>query len=165
MSLPGPGRDLLSGRPLTCTDINPALLATLLTRTNRCGLEISLVVDDIEKPALAPVFDTVVAVLVLEHVDWRKAVRSLAGLGARRIHVVIQRNPPSLETAITMTRRLNKTIAEFARMANPGLLDEPELVSEFENSGYQLRCVRERPVADGKVMVGISFAPRAIQPA
>ena len=75
----------------TFADINAGYLERLAERLRRVeGLRHTTVVDDVEKTRLTPGFHTVLAVLLLEHVDWRKAVSTIAGLADERAFVVIQ---------------------------------------------------------------------------
>ncbi len=80
--------ELFRGCRLICSDINPAFLERLGARC-----ECQTVVDDIEDSRLEPGFSLVIVVLVLEHVEWRKALASLARLRPEYVLVVIQRNP------------------------------------------------------------------------
>jgi SAM-dependent methyltransferase len=131
---------------LTCSDLNPAFLERL---RSRCPC--TTAVDDIEDSRLDPGFSLIVVVLVLEHVDWREALASLARLRPERIAIVIQRNPegplPHREHVGTM--RL------FGKEVEPKLLDARELVAELARLGFGLLVESERPVLDGKTMVGL----------
>jgi hypothetical protein len=130
----------------TFTDINGDYLAKLGRRVS--GIPCETVVDDIEASALAGPFELAVAVLVLEHVDWRRAVASLCRV-ARRVFVVIQEDPPDL-----VSRALAGTMAVLGE-ARPRLVPREELVAEFERLGFGLEKTRVREVADGKRMVGV----------
>jgi len=147
----------LAGRDLVFTDINPRYLAKLDARAGSAGLRYRAVLDDIEETALDERFDIVVVVLVLEHVEWRRSLRTIAGWQPRSVHVVTQRNPPEIATAVTPGRVLPGTLAEFARTAHPVLVDEGELRAAMAALGFRVECCRERPVADGKAMIGTSF--------
>jgi SAM-dependent methyltransferase len=133
---------------LTCSDLNPAFLEKL-----RARCPCITAVDDIEESHLDPGFSLIVVVLVLEHVDWRKALASLARLRPEQVVIVIQRNPegplPHRERAGTM--RL------FGTEVEPTLIDAREVIAEFARLGFGLRLQSERPVLDGKTMVGLLF--------
>jgi SAM-dependent methyltransferase len=134
---------------LVCSDINPVFLDKL---RGRC--ECRTVVDDIEDSRLDPGFSVVIVVLVLEHVDWRKALVSLARLRPGHVIVVIQRNPPGE----LPHRELVGTMGVFGGEVGTKLIQPPALIEEFERLGFRLRLARERAVADGKTMLGFLFA-------
>src|SRR5271157_1488699 len=56
---------------LTCSDLNPAFLTRLRKRLNRHALAAEILEDDIERTALEPGPDLLLATLLLEHIDWR----------------------------------------------------------------------------------------------
>ena len=141
--------ELFRGYTLICSDINPAFLDKLRAR---CACQ--TVVDDIEDSGLAPGFSLIVVVLVLEHVEWRKALASVARLRPERVLVVLQRNP---EGALPYRKRIG-TMRLFGSEVEPNLIGASALVEEFERLGFRLRLQRERPVTDGKAMVGLLFA-------
>jgi len=63
----------------TFTDLNLTYLERLHRRIhNYPGLRFEIVTDDIEQTRLQPGYFAIVAVLLLEHVDWRKAFRQSA---------------------------------------------------------------------------------------
>jgi 2-polyprenyl-3-methyl-5-hydroxy-6-metoxy-1,4-benzoquinol methylase len=62
----------------TFSDINPEYLRLLASRiSNFQEISFETALDDVENSQLAPGFELVIAVLVLEHVDWRKAIRTI----------------------------------------------------------------------------------------
>jgi SAM-dependent methyltransferase len=142
---------VLAGYRTTFTDINGEYLAKLAARVS--GISCETVVDDIEATALAGPYEVAVAVLVLEHVDWRRAVASLCRV-ARRAFVVVQEDPPDVAV-----RALAGTM-EVLREARPRLVPRGELVAEFERLGFGLEETRVREVADGKRMVGMWVGAR-----
>ncbi len=134
---------------LVCSDLNPAFLEKLRGRW-----ECQTVVDDIEDSRLEPGFSLIIVVLVLEHVEWPKAVASLARLRPERVLVVIQRNP---EGALPHRERVG-TMRLFGSEIQPNLIEASALIEEFERTGFRLRLQSERPVADVKTMLGLLFA-------
>ena len=63
---------------ITFTDINARYLNRLRTRlADTPGLRYSTVVEDLERTTLSRRFDLVLAVLFLEHLDWRAAITTL----------------------------------------------------------------------------------------
>ena len=138
--------EMLEPYRVTCTDINADFLRRLAAR-----LPCATAVDDIECPTLTGPFELAIVILVLEHVDWRRAVGGLCGI-ARRVFVVIQRNPEGLAP-----RALGGTMS----LVNSRLLRADELIGEFEARGVQLVRTSKRDVRDGKSMVGMEFGRSA----
>jgi len=137
----------------TFTDINPAWLERLAARLESRGIDFETVVDDVESPRLPGGFHLVIAVLVLEHVDWRRAVSGLCRLSAARVFTVIQENPPDLAPPLAAAG----SMAVFREVA-PRFIGRNELAAAFEERGFRLRSISAREVADSKKMVGMEFA-------
>ena len=149
---------------VTFTDINGAFLERLRERLAGSSLSYETVVDDIEHSGLSGPFGMAVVVLVLEHVEWQQALRSLVAVQPEIIHLVVQRNPPDLGTAITPGRTLPPSIARASEKAHPTLID-PEAVRSFlEGAGYALARRFERPVPDAKTMIGLTFLSGGLRP-
>jgi hypothetical protein len=146
---------------VTFTDINAAFLERLRERLAGSSLKYETVVDDIEDSTLSGRFGTAVVVLVLEHVEWQKALRSLAALQPEIIHLVVQRNPPDQDNAITPGRTLPPSIARASEKAHPLLVDPEAIRSLLEGEGYVLVRCFERPVPDAKTMIGLTFSRQA----
>lgn len=114
------------------------------------------VCDDLERTALAGPFDAVCAVLVLEHIDWQLGLRTLAGLGAERVMVVVQVNPPEITTAVTPARELPGTLRAFAHV-DAHLLNPDAVIGELERLGYGMAERRAKCVCDNKIMLALGF--------
>jgi hypothetical protein len=136
----------------TFTDVNAAFLERLAARLRRSHLRFNTVVDDIEASALAGRYALALVVLVLEHVDWRRAVGVLCGL-ASRVFVVIQENPPGAG----MLLRTPGTLAVL-REASPQSIARAELEAAFARLGFAAARTSALPVNDGKRMRAIEFA-------
>jgi hypothetical protein len=138
------------------SDLNPSYLGALGLRLRHVE-GWSTVADDVEQSALRGSFDAAVAVLVLEHVDWRKALATLTALAAR-LFLVMQVNPAGMGTAVAPGRTPPASMSVFAGEAPPHLLDAREIGECLQAAGYA--CVRECPaaVADGKTMLGLEWA-------
>ena len=134
---------------VTCTDINAEFLDRLQSR-----FACATVVDDVEDTQLAPGFALIALVLVLEHVDWRKALTSLSHLDASHLFIVTQRNPAE---PVSVVREHPETMRVFFEDVHPGWLDTTELAAHLETLGYQRTREELRPVPDGKTMVGSLF--------
>jgi hypothetical protein len=140
--------NLLGRHRSTFSDINPGYLAGLSERIH--GAEISTVIDDVEDSQLAGPYDLSIAVLVLEHVDWRQAVHSLTRQAAR-VFVVIQQNPPE-----PTPNRLQGTLSILGE-APPARIDPDALTAALEGRSYRLLRTSRRAVQDGKTMLALDF--------
>jgi hypothetical protein len=130
------------------TDLNPLFLERLAAR-----FACQMLVDDIEAPRVAGPFDLVIAILVLEHVEWRRAVAELCSI-ARRVFTVTQENPGGLTE-----RPLSGTLAALRDLPTH-LVDRGELIAEFAGRSFELARTSTREVRDGKKMVGLDFRRR-----
>jgi hypothetical protein len=72
-------------------------------------------------------------------------------LRPEHVAVVIQRNP---EGALPYREPVG-TMLLFGSEVEPNLIPASALVEEFERLGFRLKLQQERPVADGKTMVGL----------
>lgn len=114
--------------------------------------------DDIERTALEPEPDLLLATLLLEHINWRHAVEVFAGLHAGLCGIILQENPPDITTAVTPGRRLRPTVAKALEVGHPTLVPREELVRDMTARGYHCRETAVREVADSKRLVGLLFA-------
>jgi hypothetical protein len=133
------------------TDINPIFLLSLTARAQ--GLRCTIRIEDIEEPAVGASFDLTVAILVLEHVDWRRAVSALCAR-TDRAFVVIQENPPD-----PPARELRGTM-DILRESRPHLIPRAELIAAFQQERFTLTRTSTREVPDGKRMTGLDFTRR-----
>jgi hypothetical protein len=142
----------------TFADINAAYLECLGERLRRvAGLRYATVVDDVEDTHLMPGYHTVLAVLLLEHVDWRKVVSTIASLTSKRAFVVIQENPANLATAMTPSREITGSMTIFKEV-HPLLIPRNEVLEEFTRHGFALNYSAEKTVADAKKMLALGLA-------
>lgn len=121
------------------------------------GLCYATVVDDVEKTRLIPGFHTVLAVLLLEHVDWRKAASTIASLASEQAFVIIQENSANLATSMTPSREITGSMKIFKEV-HPALIPRDEVVQEFSGRGFALNYSAEKTVADAKKMLAFGFA-------
>ena len=144
--------DFLSGHHVTCSDLNPVFLETLRSR-----YACETVTDDLENSQLQSGWAAIAVVLVLEHVDWRRAVQSLASLKPGKLLLIIQRNPVDVVAAVTPGRMPPGTMRVLAEEAPPKLVPATELIAELAAHGFVLEREESRAVQDGKAMVGLVF--------
>lgn len=147
---------LFEGLRAVFADINPEFLACLRARFPGAVC----VADDLERSALSGEFHAAGAVLVLEHIDWRKGLDTLAALAPRWLFLVVQQNPVEMTMAVTPTRRLPGSMQVFSEV-HPELRDPEVVIGHLSMRGYELAERRPRPVADGKTMLGLLFTRRA----
>ena len=141
----------------TFTDINAAYLRLLAERFRGLdGLRYVTCIDDVESSQLAETFSLVVAVLILEHVDWRKAVATIARLSNQNVLAVIQENPSQQATALNPARPITGTMNILVDV-RPQLIPGEELFSEFARYGFTAEYRAEQGVADGKKMLAFGF--------
>lgn len=153
----GPGQMLEQGLSLerfqtTFTDVNPAFLREVQRRAPQADVA----QDDLTNTTIARTFSVALVVLVLEHVDWRRALVSLARLADHWL-IIIQRNPPGMISAVTPGAKPPGAMRVFADDLRPHLIDEAELTAAARERGFRLEGRREASVADGKTMVGLHF--------
>ncbi|HKC11708.1 MAG TPA: hypothetical protein VKI41_06585 [Vicinamibacteria bacterium] len=145
----------------TFTDINNDYLQRLAARLGAVeGLRHTELLDDIEESRLTGGFRVVLGVLVLEHVAWRRAVATMCRLAEERAFVVIQENPPTLTTALTLNRPIIGTM-NVLRECGPVLIPRSEVEAEFGRQGLAPNYFAERLVADDKRMLALGFERRS----
>ena len=145
---------------LTFTDLNPVFLARLSERLARHGLNATILDDDIEQTAIEPAPDLLLATLLLEQIDWRRGVESIAGLRPAACGIVIQENPGGMNSAITPGRQRPPSLAKAFETAHITLVPREELVAAFAACGYACEDTWTRDVADGKRLIGLLFVMR-----
>ena len=178
LDIPDGGRILFAGagtgqmfsyaefRPLNSfstvfTDISPSLLETLRQRADEHDLfNYEVRVDDIENSQLEPGFDASIVVLVLEHVDWKRAVSELARISKGNILIVIQENPPGMTENASPHRPLAESLKTAMNNERPHLIDRNELVAEMGRYGLVVFNQIDRDVPDGKKMCYFIFTHR-----
>ncbi|MFH1263470.1 MAG: hypothetical protein V1495_08545 [Pseudomonadota bacterium] len=113
--------------------------------------------DDIEKTRLPDPYDGVAAVLVLQHIDWKKGLDTILGLKPSRIYLIEQGNL-KIGHAVTKGRFLPPSVTEYVATVTPQLVPLEAVPDYLAQHPYRLSNVYERPVPDDGVMVGMVFA-------
>ena len=142
----------------TFSDISSRLLGRLEQRLLKMypRFRYKAVLDDIEDTRLKGPYDGILTVLLLQHIEWRKGIESMVGFNPKRMYFVIQQQE-NQSRAINMQRKLQPSIEEFARIANPHLVPKQELVDHLRDNNYGLLGSYEKQVPDEKTMVGLVF--------
>lgn len=146
------------------TDIRAEFLDCLRKRIEGTPfLQFETLVDDIEDTQVTDTY-AVAMVLVLEHVDWRKAISRLIELGHWHFYLIIQVNPPTQPDAVTPTRTLPGSMQSVSKEAKPELVDPNELHRLFVRNGFERLVKESRDVPDGKQMLGLYYRRKYIEP-
>jgi hypothetical protein len=152
--------DFLRPYRTTFADINAGYLKWLTQRLKVTeGLHYSTTVDDVEQTQLKPGAALVIAVLLLEHVNWRKAVATMCTLSQEMVLVVVQQNPMDMKTAMTPGRAKTGTM-KILHELQPTLISAQELQKAFQLQDFVPSYTAERIAADGKKMVALGFEKR-----
>ena len=146
---------------LVCSDLNAAFVERLRERLAARGLEAELLQDDIECTRLKAGPDLLLAVLLLEHIDWRRGVQAFGELRPAACGIVLQENPPAMTTAVTPGRRLPPSLAKAVEMGHPALVPPAALIEAMQAQGYRLLETAVREVADEKRLAGLLFRSAA----
>jgi len=147
----------LGNLSLTFTDIREAFLGRLIARLGRLKYtRYRAVVDDVERTHLGRGFDAVALVLVLEHVEWRKALDQMTALDPAWLLIIIQEDPVARHGAAP-PRLPAGSLAILSEAARPVLVPRDILISWLDERGYALKSRSRRQVLDGKIMHGLVF--------
>jgi hypothetical protein len=145
----------LSRFAVTLNDISADFLAEAQRRLPHARTLLA----DLTRDALPP-HDLALVVLVLEHLDWRRALHTLADCAPQWL-VVIQRNPPGQAAAVTPGVEPPGSMRSLARAVPPHLVDENTLSTAAAQLGYRLLTRQERPAPNGKAMIGLHYCRAA----
>lgn len=140
----------------TFTDINPHFLERVKERLTKFpNLDYEIQEDDLESSRLSHCYDGTLAVLLLEHLDWRKGVESLVSFTPAKMYFVLQQQISGLE--VNLKRKLLPSIQKFSETAQPNLIVPEELISFLKSKGYSLDKTYQKAVPDQKEMRGLVF--------
>ncbi len=112
--------------------------------------------DDIENTVLSQTLDGVFVSMVLQHVEWEKAIHSIARLQPNKIYIIEQRNDRGGH-AVTKSRDLAPSIKKFSEVANPTLVTESKLTEKLKELGFVKSLYLERSVQDDKTLFGLTY--------
>ncbi len=127
-----------------------------IARRMPAKVKFRLAIDDVEDSTASFTCDIALVVLVLEHVEWKKALREILKTRPREMMIVIQRNH-EVGTRVVAKRKLRPSIAEFAKVATAELVEATDLIGEMKKLGFQPTWQAEREVPDSKAMQAIRF--------
>jgi hypothetical protein len=139
------------------SDINPSFFEQVKKRLKKYSeIRYKLVVDDAESTKLNEKIDGILAVLLLEHIEWKKGINSFIKLNPKRMYLIIQEQNDK-KGFVTTGRKLQPSIEEFSKIANPKLVDEKELTEYLKKHNYEIAKIIKKEVPDNKLMVGLVF--------
>lgn len=150
---------ILRPHRLIFTDISPNFLARLRSRLTTHHLDADVLLDDLERTALPPRPQLLLASLLLEHIDWQRGVESIAQLKPHAVGLIIQENPPGMETAVTPGRPLPPSIAKAVENAHPVLVPRESLIDAFASRGYACVASKHADALDSKRLAALLFRP------
>lgn len=142
------------------TDINPSYLSKTQERLNKFpGTKYQTQVDDIERTQMKSGYNAALIVLVLQHVEWEKALDSMLDLSIPRFYIIEQEQDLS-QHAITKRKDLPRAWKKYAEIANPQLVPRKDLIDYMKDKGYDMTKIYEKGVPDNKTMAGFVFERR-----
>ncbi|UCD20769.1 MAG: class I SAM-dependent methyltransferase [archaeon] len=138
-------------------DITSSFLGKVKERLNKFpGTNYKIEVDDIENTKIKEEIEGILIVLVLQHVEWQKALESMSTLEPKRFYIITQEQPKELPI-VTDVVKLPGTINRYAEMGQQILVKREELIEEMKNLGYRLLKDDKRTCPGSKIMAGFVF--------
>lgn len=149
--------EALCSHKLVFTDINQSFLDSLSERLANTEIaDFRCYIDDLENTGLSERFDGIIPVLVLEQLEWEKAIKTIVEFNPKYIYLIIQEQNEGTET-ITVNVTSRDSIKRFSEMAQPKLVPREGLTGHLSRKNYKLNKVYEKQVPNNKVMVGLVF--------
>jgi hypothetical protein len=150
--------EILRPHRLTYSDINPNFLARLRTRLTTHDLDGNILLDDLERTALPPRPQLLIATLLLEHIDFQLGLDAIAQLKPHALGIILQENPPNMTTAVTPGRTLPPSIAKAIDAgAQPVLIPRDQLTCALATHNYSLVSSLSADVPDSKRLLALLF--------
>lgn len=149
--------DLGNKLQLTLTDINYLYLERANARLSHFpGLNFDVRLDNIESTRIQDKYEGVLITLVLEHVEWMKALDSMQTLKPNTFYIIVQEQTTD-EYPLTLRPELSEVWQEFSRIVKPKLIPRNDLVVYFSERSFRLVKEYERNVPNNKIMKGFIF--------
>lgn len=142
---------------ITFADLSPRMLEVARQRLARfANSSHRIVVDDVERSSLSGSYDAVLLVLVLLHVNWKKALENILRLGVSSLYIIEQ----SQATAFSMTPTAQNlpSMQRYQEVASPVLVSPDDLSDFLGKRGFKLLWMTEREVPGNKSMHGFVFS-------
>ncbi|GEM_PF-3736054 len=142
---------------LTFADFSPRILRAAQKRLKKLKFRYQLIQDDLENSQLREVYENALLVLVLQHIDWRKGLENLDKLGVSRFYIIEQEQTPGTYP-ITTSRKLPKSMREYAESAELSLVSLEELDAYMRSRRFELSYKNSIQVPDNKSMVSLVYS-------
>lgn len=151
--------DLLKNYEFLFSDIKRDFLNKLENRLSS-KLKFQAFTEDVEETSVHKKVEAILAILLLEHVDWRLALSHLLRTNPEYIFVIIQVH--TLQSGVVNTnRQLRPSIKLFSETARPELVAPEDLVQFLASMGFQKVAESSKEVPDNKRMLGLCFKSKA----
>jgi len=142
---------------ITFADFSPRMLDVARPRLAKFNIASEQVVlDDIECSSLHGTYDAALLVLVLLHVNWKKALENIICLGVSFLCVIEQAQAGTF--SMTSTPHVLPSMRCFNEAIAPVLVSRDELVDFLGERGFSVLWSTEREVPGNKSMVGLVFS-------
>jgi len=149
---------IFSDSNLIFTDINKEYLEKLDLRLKKFQkISYKIIKDDIENTKIQEQFDSCILILILEHIDWEKAIKNILNFGVKSFYIIIQKQDKNKQT-VTSYKDIPKSITKFSTIAKSHLISASEIEQYFKKEGFNLLRECGEKVINNKEMVGLYFS-------
>jgi hypothetical protein len=141
----------------TFADFSSKMLDVARRRLGRFYISSGRVlIDDIECSSLQGTYDASLLVLVLLHVNWKKALESIIRLGVSFLYIIEQAQEGVF--SMTSTPHVLPSMCRFNEAVAPVLVSRDELVDFLGTRSFNVLWSTEREVPGNKSMIGLVFS-------
>lgn len=137
------------------SDYKPEFLEKLKNRLPS-GTKFQTLLDDVEESELDQKADAALIVLLLEHVDWKRALDNILKVQPEKIFLIIQEQDAT-DSMINKNRQLRPSMKKFSEIAKTELVDRKELERYLNLYQFQLQAIFIETVPHTKRMVALVF--------
>jgi len=142
---------------ITFADLSPRMLEVARKRLARfANSSHRIIVDDIESSSLHGRYDAVLLVLVLLHVNWKKALENILRLGISSLYIIEQSQRGTF--TMTSTTQTLPSMQRYQEVASPLLVSPDDLSDFLGRRGFKMLWTTERQVPGSKSMLGFVFS-------
>jgi SAM-dependent methyltransferase len=142
---------------ITFADLSPRMLEVAKRRLARfANSSHRIVVDDIESSSLNGRYDAVLLVLVLLHMNWKKALENILSLGVSSLYIIEQSQQAAF--SMTPTAQVLPSMQRYQEVASPVLVSPDDLSDFLGRKGIKRMWTTEHRVPGNKSMLGFIFS-------
>jgi SAM-dependent methyltransferase len=142
---------------ITFADLSPRMLEVARKRLERFAHSShKIAVDDIERSNLNDRYDAALLVLVLLHVNWKKALENIIRLGVSSLYIIEQAQRGTF--SMTPTAQLLPSMQRYQEVASPVLVSPDDLSDFLGRKGIKRMWTTEHRVPGNKSMLGFIFS-------